>query len=110
MLENVQRGANVTVIHLSDPSTIDKHHRKQRNNATLQSMNSQGSRFSSRRRRKGFRCADCARKLNEKHRRKSARYCTRCSSKDDCLVRGFMGDILKFLSEYELILIIDLLF
>ncbi|KHN84946.1 E3 ubiquitin-protein ligase TRIM50 [Toxocara canis] len=81
MLENVQRGANVTVIHLPDAMSLDK--RRNSANVTLRSQISQNSRRSSR--SKGFRCADCARKLNEKHRRQSARYCIRCSGKDDCL-------------------------
>uniref|UniRef100_A0A915AXP0 RING-type domain-containing protein n=1 Tax=Parascaris univalens TaxID=6257 RepID=A0A915AXP0_PARUN len=72
MLENVQRGANVTVIHLPD-TTLEK-----RNNpdASMRSYISRRSRRSSRSR--GLRCADCSRRLNERHRRKSRLSCLEC--------------------------------
>uniref|UniRef100_A0A0M3IQC0 RING-type domain-containing protein n=1 Tax=Ascaris lumbricoides TaxID=6252 RepID=A0A0M3IQC0_ASCLU len=79
LLENVQRGANVTVIHLPD-ATLEKRNTP---DASIRSYISRRSTRSSR--SKGLRCADCSRRLNEKHRRKSARYCLRCSNKDDCL-------------------------
>uniref|UniRef100_A0A158R6A5 RING-type domain-containing protein n=1 Tax=Syphacia muris TaxID=451379 RepID=A0A158R6A5_9BILA len=76
-LETMQQSANVTVIHVPDA-----------NNTLLSAKSAVVSTLTRLRgtlRRSVRQCAWCSKKISGKNCRKLARYCLKCSAKDDCL-------------------------